>query len=509
MRRLVTATQMRAIETASGEAGVPPSQLMESAGRRLADAALRLVAPNGQLIVVCGGGNNGGDGLVAARFLVAAGCNVKVELVGDPSKLKEDPARNLKALAASGIQPRTLPDNHSVGQGDVIIDAVFGTGLDRAPEGAYADAIRRMNVWRAAGAKIVAADLPSGLHSDTGQAFSPAVRADVTVSFGFYKLGQAVEPGASLCGELELVDIGIPGSCAQASPGPSAYLLEEDDVKARIPERKRDTHKGSYGHVLVVAGSWGKTGAAGLSAKAVLRSGAGLCTLATRPEALVPAMSHAPEVMGVELVSDGALSYADLNSILEAADGKTAVVMGPGMPRGDETLKLLGALLEELEVPVVLDADALNAIAEDTSVLSKAKCPLVLTPHPGEMARLVGRSTAAVQEARVDTARELATKHHATVVLKGARTIICSDEGASFVNPTGNPGMATAGTGDVLSGVIGGLLAQGMSPLNAALAAVFAHGLAGDLAAKRRGFLGLMASDVLESLSEVWVRWGR
>ncbi|MFL5318761.1 MAG: NAD(P)H-hydrate epimerase, partial [Myxococcaceae bacterium] len=265
MKRLVTAVQMRAIEAASAEAGVPPSELMETAGRHLADAAMRLCAPTGQIIVICGPGNNGGDGLVAARFLANARRTVHVELVGDPASVKEDPARNLKALKAAGVQPRPLADNHSVGTGDVVVDCVFGTGLTRAPEGPFADAIRRMNVWRAGGAKVIAADLPSGVHTDTGQAFSPAVRADLTISLGHFKAGHAVEPGASLAGELELVDIGIPASCAQAAPGGSAWLLEEEDVRARIPERKRDTHKGTYGHVLVIAGSWGKTGAAALT----------------------------------------------------------------------------------------------------------------------------------------------------------------------------------------------------------------------------------------------------
>lgn len=509
MKRLVTAVQMRAIENASAEVGIAPAELMESAGRRLSEVAIKNALPTGQFLILCGGGNNGGDGLVAARYLASAGRSVVVELVGDATKLKEDPARNLKALNAAGVTPREIPDNHQVVPGDVVIDAIFGTGLDRIPEGVHANAIRRIGVWRATGAKVVAADLPSGLHTDTGQVFTPAVRADVTVAFGHLKVGQAVEPGASHCGEVEVADIGMPGSTLKAATGNPTWLVTEEAASSRIPERKRDTHKGSYGHVLVIAGSWGKTGAAALTAKACLRAGVGLVTVATRPESMVPVMSHAPEVMGVELVSDGPLNVSDLNSLLEAADGKQAIILGPGLPRGPETLKLFGSLFEEIDIPLVLDADALNAIAEDLGVLGKAKGPLILTPHPGEMSRLCGKSTRVVQESRMDIARDFATKYHLTLVLKGARSLVCGDDGAVYVNPTGNPGMATAGTGDVLSGVIGALVAQGLSPLNAAISGVYAHGLAGDLAAKRCGQLGLMATDVVDSLKDVWVRWNR
>jgi NAD(P)H-hydrate epimerase len=246
-----------------------------------------------------------------------------------------------------------------------------------------------------------------------------------------------------------------------------------------------------------------------LSAKSALRSGAGLVTVASRPEVLPPILQHAPELMGVELINEGPLNLGDFNSILEAADGKRAVVIGPGIARGDATGRLIGALLEELTVPCVLDADALNALAGQLELLDRAKCEILLTPHPGEMARLLGLSVAEVNADRIGVARQFALAHSVVLVLKGARTIIARPDGSVFVNPTGNVGMATAGTGDVLAGLTGALLAQGLSSEDAALVGVWAHGAAADVAVKARGFLGLIASDVIESLGAVWTRWNR
>jgi len=509
VKRALTAEQMRALDAAAAEHGMPASVLMENAGQALADAALALAAPTGRFLVLCGVGNNGGDGLVAARKLAALGRAVLVELAGPPDALKGDALRNHQALKASGVSPSPIHDDYPVGPGDVVIDALFGTGLNRAPEGLTADAIGRMSVWRAAGAKVLAADLPSGLHSDTGVPFSPCVTADVTLAFGMLKVGQAVEPGASRSGRIEVVDIGIPRAAQGVLKDPATWLLEESDVKRRLPERRADSHKGTFGHVLVIAGSWGKTGAAALAGLGALRAGAGLVTVATRPEALVPVMQHSPELMGVELINEGPLSPADLNALLDAADGKQAVVLGPGIPRGEETGKLLQTFLEELTIPCVLDADGLNALAGNVEVLKKAKGDLLLTPHPGEMARLMGLTAQEVNADRVRAVRSLSTMTQVVVVLKGARTAIAREDGTVFLNPTGNPGLASGGTGDVLAGVCGALLAQGLSTEDAAVTGVYAHGLAGDLVAKRAGKMGLIASDLFEGLGEVWVRWER
>lgn len=509
MKRVLTAAEMREVDRAAAEQGAPPAVLMENAGEALAAEAIRQAGRTGRFLVLCGQGNNGGDGMVAARKLAAAGREVRVELVVPPEALKGEPARNARALRASGVSIAPVPATLRVLPGDVVVDALLGTGLNRAPDSAYADCIGRISAWQAAGARVVSADIPSGLHADTGRPFVPCVRADATVSFGFLKLGQVLEPGASICGELVVAEIGIPGAAASVLKEPRVYLLEESDAIARLPTRSADSHKGSYGHTLVVAGSWGKTGAAALAALGALRAGAGLVSVATRPEAMVPVMAHAPEMMGHALVSEGGLGLGDLSTLLELSKGKSSIVIGPGIPRSEETPKLLAELLEQLSTSVVLDADGLNALAAEPGLLDRARPPLLLTPHPGEMARLTGRTVAQVQEDRVGAARELATAHHAVVVLKGARTLIAREDGTVFVNPTGNAGMATGGTGDVLSGMCGALLGQGLSPEDAAVVAVYAHGLAGDLMARRKGLLGLVATDLLEGLGEVWVRWSR
>ncbi len=509
MKRALNAAQMRELDAAAAEHGMPSSILMENAGAALAATALELSGPQGRFLVLCGLGNNGGDGLVAARKLSSAGRMVNVELMGLPDALEGEPHRNFKALKAGGISVGPIGDDVPVGPGDVVIDALLGIGLSRPPDAKYADAIGRISSWRAAGAKVVAADLPSGLQSDQGTPLQPCVTADATLSFGFLKIGQALEPGATLCGRIEVVDIGIPRAASASLKDPATYLLEENDVKGRLAPRRPDTHKGSYGHVLVVAGSWGKTGAAALAGMAALRSGAGLVTVATRPESMIPVMAHCPELMGVELVSDGPLGVADLNTLLDAAEDKQAVIFGPGIDRGPDTAKLLGALLEELTIPCVIDADGLNAIAGNLELLKRAKGDLLLTPHPGEMARLLGKTTEVIQNDRIAAVRSIALNTQVVVALKGARTLIAREDGTVFINPTGNAGMATAGTGDVLSGVCGALLGQGLSPEDAAITGCYAHGLAGDLVLARRGKMGLMASDLLDGLGEVWVRWGR
>jgi len=291
--------------------------------------------------------------------------------------------------------------------------------------------------------------------------------------------------------------------------GPAAFLLEESDARERVPIRAADSHKGEYGHVLLIAGSFGKTGAAALAGLAALRAGVGLASVAIRPQAMTAVMSHAAELMGIPLSGEGALRLADLDVLVGAAEGKRSLVIGPGIAVGDETSALLGALLRRCDLPCVLDADGLNAVRGELELLRQARAPLLLTPHPGEMARLLRRSTAEIQADRIAAVRALASGTNAVAVLKGARTLIGLPDGTVYVNPTGNPGMATAGTGDVLSGVCGALLAQGLAPADAAICGVFAHGLAGDLVSQRTGRAGLIASDLLAGLQEVWVRWRR
>jgi len=503
MQPLLTADETRTAEAEAERRGLPASILMENAGTAVAEAALALGGPGVRFLVVAGPGNNGGDGYVAARKLQAASRQVDVWRVADPARLKGDAGRNHAALEQSGVPIHSSAAALPLRPGDVVIDALFGTGLARAPEGDAADAIRHLLRWHAEGVRVLAVDLPSGLSSDTGRAFDPCVRADVTVTFGARKLGLALEPGASLAGRVEVADIGL------AELSPQTWLLEASDGPRWLPPRRSDTNKGTYGHLLIVAGSRGKSGAAALAGLAALRSGVGLCTVATPVDALSDVQGHAPELMGVALPASAVLGPTHLDVLLAAAERKDALVLGPGIPRGPETHALIGELLARLEVPVLLDADGLNAIAGHPEVLQRSRVPVVLTPHPGEMSRLAGRSVNEIQSDRVGAARAFVRTHRVVLVLKGARTLVAEPGGQLRVNPSGNPGMATGGTGDVLSGMVGAFLAQGLYPVDAASVGVLAHGLAGDAAARRWGRLGLVASDVTAALGEVWTAWGR
>jgi NAD(P)H-hydrate epimerase len=503
MQPLLTAAETRTAEAEAERRGLPASILMENAGTAVAEAAIELGGSRARFLVVAGPGNNGGDGYVAARRLHAVGCQVQVWRVGDPARLKGDAARNHAAVEQAGVPIHSSAAAIPLRPGDLVIDALFGTGLARAPDGEAADAIRAMLRWHAEGVRVLAVDLPSGLSSDTGRAFDPCVAADRTVTFGARKLGLALEPGATLAGEVNVVDIGL------AELAPSTWLLEPSDGPRWLPPRRSDTNKGTYGHLLVVAGSRGRSGAAALAGLAALRSGVGLCTVATPADALSDVQGHAPELMGVALPASAVLGPTHLDVLLSAAEGKDALVVGPGIPRGPETHVLLAELLARLDVPVLLDADGLNAIAGHPEILDRSRAAVVLTPHPGEMSRLTGKTVGEVQAQRIATATTFARSHRVVVVLKGARTVVADPAGPVRVNPTGNPGMATGGTGDVLSGMVGAFLAQGLSPVDAASVGVLAHGLAGDAAARRWGRLGLIASDLTAALGEVWTAWRR
>ncbi|MBX7116002.1 MAG: NAD(P)H-hydrate dehydratase [Myxococcaceae bacterium] len=509
MKRALSSAEMRAVDQLSARYGVLPEVLMFNAGTVLAQEALAHASSRGQFIVVCGTGNNGGDGLVAALALSRANRRVFVALVGDAQTLKGEPRRLFDEVTRAQLPLGKASDQVEVAPGDVVVDALFGTGLSRAPAAEYAVAITQIARWRAQGATVVSADVPSGLQSDTGQIFEPCVRADATVSFGLFKVGQLLEPGQSACGVQRCADIGLPAPALAAAQAPMTWLVEEADAKAVLPVRRADTHKGTYGHVAVIAGSDGKSGAAALTGCAVLKSGAGLVTIAARSRALSAALAHAPELMGHALSDAGPLGMADFDGLAQLLEKKDAVVIGPGIPRGPETADLICALMKQFAVPWVLDADAINAFEGQAGRLKGLTSQVLLTPHPGEMARLLGVTTQDIAADRLGVARRLASQIGATIVLKGARTVTADPVGTCFINPTGNAGMATGGCGDVLSGICGAFLAQGVTLPLGAYAAVYAHGLAGDLRVTATGQLGLLASDILQGLNEVWVRWKR
>jgi NAD(P)H-hydrate epimerase len=511
VKRLVSAAEMRAIDRAAIEGcGIPGTTLMERAGAAVARSVHACLGPRGRVLCVCGAGNNGGDGWVAARLLHGQGVPVQVASVVAREALQGDALAARLAAERAGVARADLPDPAALHaeQGDVVVDALLGTGLSRAAEGSFARAIERVETLRRAGAKVVAVDVPSGLSADTGRPLGPCVHADVTVTFAFQKRGLVLHPGPAYAGEVVLADIGIPPEAAARVPV-GCELLTEGAARALVPPRPPDAHKGDAGRLLVVAGSPGKSGAAHLALLGALRGGAGLVTLAAREEVLPFALAGRPEAMSVPLVGSGPLSSGDLGPLLAAARGMDAVAVGPGIPRGPETARLLRDFLDQARLPAVLDADALNALAEAPGGVAGLAAPAVLTPHPGEMARLARCDIAAVQADRIGFAAACAREWGCVVVLKGARTVVADPDGPPCVIPTGNPGMATGGTGDVLAGLCGALLAGGLPARDAARVGAFVHGAAGDLAEERFGERGLLASDLGEALGGVWAQWGR
>jgi ADP-dependent NAD(P)H-hydrate dehydratase / NAD(P)H-hydrate epimerase len=495
MSLLVTAEQMRALDRETiATVGVPGVVLMESAGRGVVDVMARHYdVAHARVVAFCGPGNNGGDGFVVARHLANRGADVIVALVGERDKIKGDARVHFDACAKSNVRIFEA-DKAPLHRNDLVVDAIFGTGLQRAVgAGAARDAIARMRAHRG---PVIAVDVPSGVDADRG-VIGPCVRADHTVTFAFAKIGLVGAEEQAIVGALHVVDIGIPEKLARER-GVKAELLE-DAVLAPLRARPLSGHKGTHGHVLVVAGSRGKTGAALLCGTAVLRAGCGLCTVAMPADAAALVEGRVPELM-IEAVGD-------VQSLMV---GKRAAAVGPGIARDDAARDRIRALGHS-ELALVVDADALNLIAADNAAASalwpRRGSPTVLTPHPGEAARLLGATVGAVQEDRIGAARAIADKFGAVCVLKGARTIIAAPDGRLAVNPTGNPGLGTAGTGDVLTGVVAAALARmhgegeaRVDPFAAACAAVYLHGAAGDRAAAARSQTGLLASDVLDAL---------
>ncbi|HEU5056874.1 MAG TPA: NAD(P)H-hydrate dehydratase [Kofleriaceae bacterium] len=501
MRYVVSAAEMRAIDAATIEGiGLPGAVLMENAGRAVADAVIEeLGGRRGAVAVVAGAGNNGGDGYVVARVLRARGVEALVYLAARRAEVRGDAQLHLAAyeqtggMATSIAEPDELAEHREAMQAaPVVVDALFGTGLARPVTGHLASVIEEMN--RARGT-VIAVDIPSGLSADRGVPLGAAVRAHRTVTMAFLKLGLAVAPGLARAGRVSVAEIGIPVELAHAH-GIRVAVLEASDLAGSLRRPQALDHKNRRGHVLVVAGSPGKRGAARLPSWAALRAGAGLVTLASDGAELA-----APDPVMTAALDAEAAGAAD--RLVALAEGKAAVAIGPGMAPGAGGRGLVQSAVARLEVPMVLDADALNHLAGDAQLIASARAPVVITPHPGEAARLLRTSAAEVEGDRVAAARALAELTRAVVVLKGAGTLVCdgaAGDGFVTINPTGGPALATAGSGDVLTGVVAALVGQGLQVGEAARAAVYMHGLAGDLAAARIGPVGVTASDVLESV---------
>lgn len=514
--RIVTAAQMRELDRRATDIyGIPSLLLMENAGRAVADTAKEMLEESGgcRVLVVAGPGNNGGDGFVAARHLHNAENYVKIAYYGDREKAKGDALTNIEIAEKMGLEILNSPhpdELRAMGlASDFIIDALLGTGVKGKLRGVIPKVIGAMNL---SCRPILAVDIPSGVDADTGALLGPAVDkrhilqdvvwADVTVTFGLPKVGLLTYPGAAKVGRLIVADIGIPIAemeeldCDVWSLGPGSAVW--------IAPAALDGNKGDMGHVAIIAGSVGMTGAAALSAEGALRVGTGLVTLAV-PESLNDIMEvKLTEAMTIP-VPEGpgrAFGKASLEKVLEIIEKRDAAVIGPGFGRNQDTIDFTLALLKKLKKPAIVDADALFAVAADLSVLKKLKAPVVITPHPGEMARLLGTTAAEVQSNRLEVARSFAQGHNVTVVLKGAGTVIAAPDGRAFINTSGTPGMATGGTGDVLSGMVGGLLAMGEEPIFAATAAVYVHGRAGEKAAEKLGASSMIASDVAANIAD-------
>jgi len=508
--RVLNVSQMREADRRTiEEIGIPSLVLMENAGRQVVAAmeATCTDLPASHVAVLCGRGNNGGDGFVVARTLAQRNVDTSVFVIGSLADVRGDARVNLQILGRLGLTVVEIADPQSwelhfseISQCDYIVDALFGTGLSKPLAGMLETVVADVN---SSGIPVIAVDLPSGLSGDTPELMGDAIDATTTVTLGAPKPPLVLPPAETLAGNVVIADIGIPQEVIDAVDGPYLALLTRQEMRALIEPRTPDSHKGDYGHVLVVAGSVGKSGAAHLAAMGALRAGAGLVSVAT-PQACLPIVAAmAPEYMtiGLPQTADGAIDVSAADRVLEAAGD--VIALGPGLGTAPETRAFVHAIVDRATVPLVIDADALNAFddAPDRLVGREGR-EVIITPHPGEMARLVGMTIDEVQASRVEIARNFAAAHHVYVVLKGHRTLVATPDERVFINTTGNPGMATGGTGDVLTGITAAWLGQVLDAEAACKLAVYLHGMAGDLAEADVGEVSMTAGDLVEHVSD-------
>jgi len=499
------------------EYGVPGLVLMERAGLAVVSRLKKLFNTK-RVVVIAGPGNNGGDGMVVARELHNEGWDVEAFLISRPEKIKGDALSQYNSAVKLGVRVRSAEEllarrSSIFRKHSVIVDAIFGTGLSKNMTGKILEVVQIIN---GSGLPVISVDIPSGISSDNGQVMGDAVKADYTVTFGLPKRGHLLYPGAGYAGNLVVEDIGFPREFL-TSERIRTELLERNDVSRLVPERKKYSNKGNYGHVLIVAGSRGKTGAAFMAAKACLRTGAGLVTIGV-PESLADVFqSHVVEEMVLILPDrgDGSLSAKASNRILDFINRTGGILaIGPGIGVSAETREVMKALIKNASSPMVVDADGINCLAGNKKILTDAKSPVILTPHPGEMARLMdkaqrgrGKGVAAgasliqeIEKDRIGSAIRYAREMRTFLVLKGVPTVIATPEGDVFINPTGNAGMAKGGSGDVLTGMISAFLSQTGNPINSCILGVYIHGLAGDIGSSERGQHSLIATDIIDKI---------
>jgi NAD(P)H-hydrate epimerase len=505
---IVTAGEMQEMDRRTIEDfGIPGMVLMENAGR----GATRFLMEQFPDIeektvgVIAGRGNNGGDGFVIARYLKQKGVHVRVYLLAKEKRVQGDALTNLGFLKPLDVPLVEIPDEASflkfkseMAGMDLWIDAILGTGLKSAVKGYFKTIIEYINGLNK---PVFAVDMPSGLNSDTGQLCGAGIQATATATFAFAKTGHMVYPGADCTGKLDIVDIGIPPHIV-AAVKPRHFLITQRLIQSYLFPRPAESHKGTAGHLLVIAGSTGKTGAASMASISALRAGAGLVTLAIA-ESLNPVLeSQMLEAMTVPLPESkrGVLGDSAFKAIQQELPGKKCLAIGPGIGQAGDTKKLIRRIIPASIVPIVVDADGINNLVGEVNNLKNAKAPIILTPHPGEMARLLETGISQVQQDRINCARKFAVDYGVHVVLKGARTVIAHPDGRVFVNPTGNTGMASGGMGDVLTGIIAGLVVQGLTAEAATCAGVYLHGAAADSLAEKMGPIGYLAGDVMNAI---------
>lgn len=502
--KVATAKQMRALDRIAMEKfGISSLRLMEKAGEGIANQfTVGADSTKGPILFLLGKGNNAGDAMVVARWLAQKKFETHCVLLWEPAEFSPDAHHqwvNLpESLRERAIWLRSLADLKNreglLKRAQWIVDGILGTGFSGEVEGILKEAIVYLNSLNL---PVAAIDVPSGLSADKGIPMKVALQCKRTWTLGLPKLGLVIPPGDGFCGQIEVIDIGLPAE-ALSQVSLAHHLLEPQEFRHALVPRRPDTHKGDYGHVLVIAGSRGMLGAGFLTAMGALRSGCGLATYAVAQASFEKFDSRHPEVI-VEPLPDAGKCYLNrtsLGALKEKVGGKKAVAIGPGIGREPETWEVIREFLSWLSIPAVVDADAIWALADHWEVLQNRSATSILTPHPGEIARLSGWSVEEVQDKRIQIAVEMAQALKSIVVLKGWKTVVATANGEIFINPTGNPGMATAGMGDLLSGMIAGFLAQGVSPREAVLAAVYLHGLAGDMARESLGEKGLVTSDL-------------
>ncbi len=505
MKPIVTPSHMATLDRyAIDELGIPGLVLMENAGRGIAESAMAMAQRDKPVHIYCGAGNNGGDGYVVARHLLHNGFQVQVFILTDREKIKGDSLTNLQILEKMGQTVHYIKAAPQIPvQPGLIIDALLGTGATGPLKGFYAEIVEHIN---RSGVNVLSVDMPTGINAETGAVFEPVVKAQKTCTMALLKTGLLLAPAREFAGQIRVVDISLPQQTLLAKP-PRQWLLESSDIRSRLPVRPRDAYKNQVGTVAILAGSTGFCGAAALTALSTLRSGVGLCFLAF-PAGLNTVMAAKltePVLWPMPDQGHGFLTLECADELYEKIRSQNAWAVGPGLGQASQTKELLFNLLQRLALPLVLDADGLNLCSQDVGSIKSYHGDMVLTPHAGELARLLKAGSKEIVADRVAMVQRAAREFEQVVVLKGSPTLVADRQGTVFFNSTGNAGMATAGSGDVLTGVIAALLAQGLNSLDAALVGVYLHGLAGDMAKKQFGEISLMAGDILAGLAQAFV----